>query len=164
MPGTSADDLFEFDVVAGTFSPAASPDPDGISEVKFQLDAGGGSDTIELYGLSELSYDFVFSSGGLDLNGDGDVDVTITNAEHLMFRLGTGDDTVDASAGVPSGMTDAHIEDGPGNRKWATSHLMGDGYWLWLINLSSGPISIGVCADPRQHPFESMGDLDSALA
>src|SRR5205809_947931 len=90
LPGTSADDLFEFDVVAGTFSPAASPDPDGISEVKFQLDAGGWSDTIELYGLSELSYDFVFSSGGLDLNGDGDADVTITNAEHLMVRLGTG--------------------------------------------------------------------------
>jgi len=115
-PGTIADETFRFDVVNGTFSPAALQDPDGISEVKFELDAGGGSDTIELYGLTSLlGYDFVFSNGGLDLNGDGDVDVTIVNAEHLKFRLGTGDDTIDASAGVPPGIIDATIEDGPGS-------------------------------------------------
>jgi Ca2+-binding RTX toxin-like protein len=114
-PGTALDDTFTFNVVAGTFTPGATPDPDGSPEVKFQLDAGGGSDSIALYGLSTLTYDFVSTDQGLDLNGDGDVDLTFVNVEHLSFRLGTGDDTVDLGAGTPSGMVDAVIEDGPGS-------------------------------------------------
>lgn len=52
----------------------------------------------------------------------------------------------------------------PGLRQYSTCHLMGTGYWVWLINLASGPISIGICADPRFHPMDSMNDLDKALA
>ena len=48
----------------------------------------------------------------------------------------------------------------PGIRQYSTNHLMGAGYWVWLIPLSSGPISIGVCADPRLHPFEEISELD----
>jgi len=48
----------------------------------------------------------------------------------------------------------------PGIRKFSTNHLLGEGYWVWLIPLSSGPISIGVCADPRIHPFEEISELD----
>lgn len=48
----------------------------------------------------------------------------------------------------------------PGMRRFSTNHLMGEGYWVWLIPLSSGPISIGVCADPRIHPFEELSELD----
>ena len=48
----------------------------------------------------------------------------------------------------------------PGIRKFSTNHLMGEGYWVWLIPLSSGPISIGVCADPRVHPFEEINELE----
>src|SRR5207237_864777 len=43
-------------------------------------------------------------------------------------------------------------------------HLCGKGYWVWLIPLSSGPISIGIVADPRFHPWEEMNTLDGALA
>ena len=38
-----------------------------------------------------------------------------------------------------------------------------EGYWVWLIPLSSGPISIGIVADPRFHPWEEMNTLDGAL-
>ena len=48
----------------------------------------------------------------------------------------------------------------PGIRQYSTNHLLGKGYWVWLIPLSSGPISIGVCADPRVHPFEEISKLD----
>ncbi len=48
----------------------------------------------------------------------------------------------------------------PGLRQFSTNHLMGEGYWVWLIPLSSGPISIGVCADPRHHPFDEISELD----
>jgi flavin-dependent dehydrogenase len=51
----------------------------------------------------------------------------------------------------------------PGVRKDATSHLIGEGYWVWLIRLAPGPISIGVVADPRFHPFEEINELDQML-
>src|SRR5207248_6230150 len=51
----------------------------------------------------------------------------------------------------------------PGLRMYSTNHLLGEGYWIWLIPLGSGPISIGVCADPRFHPWESMDTLEAAL-
>jgi flavin-dependent dehydrogenase len=52
----------------------------------------------------------------------------------------------------------------PGLRALSTNHLMGEGYWIWMIPLSSGPISIGVCADPRIHPFEEISELDRLVA
>jgi flavin-dependent dehydrogenase len=51
----------------------------------------------------------------------------------------------------------------PGIRKFSTNHLMGQGYWMWLIPLSTGPISIGVCADPRVHPFEEINQFDRMM-
>jgi flavin-dependent dehydrogenase len=50
-----------------------------------------------------------------------------------------------------------------GIRKMSTNHLCGPGYWVWLIPLASGPISIGIVADPRMHPFERFNTLDRAL-
>jgi flavin-dependent dehydrogenase len=47
-----------------------------------------------------------------------------------------------------------------GIRQFSTNHLLGEGYWVWLIPLGSGPISIGICADPRYHAFEEMNELD----
>ena len=48
-----------------------------------------------------------------------------------------------------------------GLRIHSTSHLIQPGYWLWLIQLESGPISIGVCADPRFHPWEEISSFDA---
>lgn len=51
----------------------------------------------------------------------------------------------------------------PGLRGFSTNHLMGEGYWVWLIPLASGPISIGIVADPRFHPWERINTLDGAI-
>ena len=51
-----------------------------------------------------------------------------------------------------------------GLRQWSTNHLCGKGYWVWMIPLSSGAISVGIVADPRFHPYEGMKTLDDALA
>jgi len=41
-------------------------------------------------------------------------------------------------------------------RRWfSTNHLMGHGYWVWMIPLSSGNTSIGIVADERIHPFRT---------
>ena len=50
-----------------------------------------------------------------------------------------------------------------GLRRLSTSHLIAEGYWLWLIQLASGPISIGVCADPRVHPWEEIESFDAFM-
>jgi flavin-dependent dehydrogenase len=50
-----------------------------------------------------------------------------------------------------------------GLRGLSTNHLMGQGYWVWLIPLSSGAISIGIVAEERFHPMEEMDTFDKAL-
>jgi flavin-dependent dehydrogenase len=50
-----------------------------------------------------------------------------------------------------------------GFRKLATVHLLDQGYWVWLIPLASGPHSIGVCADPRFHPFDRINEFDKLM-
>jgi len=43
----------------------------------------------------------------------------------------------------------------PNGKRWmSTNHLVGEGYWIWLIPLPSGPHSVGIVADPRFVPFE----------
>ncbi len=49
-------------------------------------------------------------------------------------------------------------------RRWlSTNHLLGRGYWVWIIPLSSGATSIGIVADPRLHPLSDFNRFDSAL-
>jgi flavin-dependent dehydrogenase len=50
-----------------------------------------------------------------------------------------------------------------GLRHHSTTHLVDEGYWVWLIQLATGPISIGVVADPRFHPFEEYNEFDRML-
>ena len=47
--------------------------------------------------------------------------------------------------------------------QFSTNHLCGKGYWMWMIPLSSGAISIGIVADPRFHPMDQMDTLDKAI-
>ena len=48
--------------------------------------------------------------------------------------------------------------------RWlSTNHLVGEGYWVWLIPLSSGSHSVGIVADPRWHPLEQMNSFERAM-
>lgn len=51
----------------------------------------------------------------------------------------------------------------PRERWRSTNHLVGDGYWVWLIPLSSGSHSVGIVCDPAKHPLERMKSFDLAL-
>ncbi|OBK76823.1 NAD(P)/FAD-dependent oxidoreductase [Mycobacterium sp. 1274761.0] len=51
-----------------------------------------------------------------------------------------------------------------GDRALSTNHLMGDGYWVWLIRLASGATSVGIVADPAYHPFETFNTLSRATS
>lgn len=48
-------------------------------------------------------------------------------------------------------------------RRLSTNHLMGPGYWVWLIPLASGSISIGIVADAQTHSFDGFNRFDRAM-
>jgi flavin-dependent dehydrogenase len=51
-----------------------------------------------------------------------------------------------------------------GDRAMSTNHLMGPGYWVWLIRLASGATSVGIVADPEFHRFDDFNTLAKATA
>jgi flavin-dependent dehydrogenase len=50
-----------------------------------------------------------------------------------------------------------------GDRWLSTNHLMGRGYWVWLIPLGSGSTSVGIVADDECHPGARISRFDGAL-
>ncbi|MEO7019920.1 MAG: tryptophan 7-halogenase [Ktedonobacteraceae bacterium] len=50
-----------------------------------------------------------------------------------------------------------------GERSLSTNHLMGPGYWVWLIRLASGSTSIGIVTDANMHPFEGINRFERAM-
>lgn len=52
----------------------------------------------------------------------------------------------------------------PSRNRWlSTNHLMGRGYWVWLIPLGSGSTSVGIVVDDRLHPYDRISKFDRAL-
>ncbi|QDH69077.1 NAD(P)/FAD-dependent oxidoreductase [Marilutibacter alkalisoli] len=51
----------------------------------------------------------------------------------------------------------------PPERWRSTNHMVGPGYWVWLIPLSSGAHSVGIVADAKMHPLETMNSFERAL-
>ena len=51
-----------------------------------------------------------------------------------------------------------------GGRRLSTNHLMGKGYWVWLIPLGSGCTSWGIVVDTRHHAFREINSLERSLA
>jgi flavin-dependent dehydrogenase len=51
----------------------------------------------------------------------------------------------------------------PPYRWLSTNHLCGEGYWAWLIPLSSGSHSIGIVCDAKLHPLKTMNSFERAM-
>jgi flavin-dependent dehydrogenase len=49
-----------------------------------------------------------------------------------------------------------------GQRWLSTNHLMGPGYWFWLIPLASDSTSLGIVADAAMHPYNTVNRLEKA--
>ena len=52
----------------------------------------------------------------------------------------------------------------PRERWRSTNHLCGPGYWAWLIPLASGSHSVGLVADARLHPLETINSHEKLMA
>ena len=48
-------------------------------------------------------------------------------------------------------------------RYFSTTHLMGNGYWVWLIPLSSNYTSIGIVASEALHPFSTFNTYERSM-
>jgi flavin-dependent dehydrogenase len=55
-----------------------------------------------------------------------------------------------------------HSRDTSGKRWLSTIHLMGRGYWVWLIPLSGGQTSVGIVADQEHHDLKDFGRPEAA--
>ncbi len=51
----------------------------------------------------------------------------------------------------------------PPERWRSTNHLVGPGYWVWLIPLSSGSHSVGIVCDASSHPLETMNSFERSM-
>lgn len=79
-------------------------------------------------------------------------------AHAVWFRIGTRitiDDWVDDPAW--------RARCTPQARWLSTNHLVGPGYWVWLIPLASGSHSVGIVADPALQPLERMNTFERAM-
>jgi flavin-dependent dehydrogenase len=65
---------------------------------------------------------------------------------------------------VPADNVAWHEQVPGGIRHRSTNHLVGHGYWVWLIPLSSDNTSIGIVVDERIHPIANMNTYEKALA
>ncbi|WP_369199315.1 NAD(P)/FAD-dependent oxidoreductase [Streptomyces sp. PU-14G] len=86
----------------------------------------------------------------------------------VWFRIGKRIDLEDFSGADPA-CTDPAVRKSwsdrvEGNRWQSTNHLMGPGYWTWLIPLASGSTSVGIVADEDLVPFRTLNRFERALA
>jgi hypothetical protein len=79
------------------------------------------------------------------------------HANAVWFRLGTRIDIDDWSHDA-----DWHARCERRERWLSTNHLVGRGYWVWLIPLSSGSHSVGIVADEALHPLRTMNSFERA--
>jgi flavin-dependent dehydrogenase len=82
-------------------------------------------------------------------------------ANSAWFRLAGGLDIEDWADPGDDDFFDRMSE--RGLRQFSTNHLCGKGYWVWMIPIASGPISIGIVADPNFHSWDRMDTLEKTL-
>ncbi len=81
------------------------------------------------------------------------------DANAVWFRIGTKIDIDEWSSDQ-----DWLKRNDPPHRWLSTNHFFGEGYWAWLIPLSSGSHSVGIVCDAKLHPLETMNTFEKALA
>ena len=70
---------------------------------------------------------------------------------------------IDVNDLVPRTEEDWHQRVPNKNRYYSTTHLMGNGYWVWLIPLGSDSTSVGIVALEDIHPFDGFNTYERSL-
>src|SRR5918992_888492 len=101
VTGSGRDDVLVVDIRSGPFAPGATPDPDGSSEIEFNVDLGGGPDLLRIFGTRGPDR-IVVGSSGVNLDGDAAANITTTRMAVLVFGLGR-DDVLNGRGGAGTG-------------------------------------------------------------
>jgi flavin-dependent dehydrogenase len=136
---------------------------DGAVVRKFELDAAGHTVEFERGGgrTQVRSRWVVDASGraGLIKRKLGLAQGNAHQANAIWFRIGERIDVDDWSADR------RWLERCDPPKRWlSTNHFCGEGYWAWLIPLSSGSHSVGIVCDAALHPMETMNTFEKAMA
>jgi flavin-dependent dehydrogenase len=110
---------------------------------------------------SGLSADWLVDASGRAGLLRQQLDLKVDNGHHVnaaWFRLSTRVQIDDWSADA-----DWHARCFARERWLSTNHLVGPGYWVWLIPLSSGSHSIGIVADEALHPLRTYNSFERSL-
>jgi flavin-dependent dehydrogenase len=70
----------------------------------------------------------------------------------------------DINSMVPKTEVEWHQRPCTEQRRLSTNHFMGDGYWVWVIPLSTGYTSIGLVIHEDVHDRKHIAGLDATLA
>jgi 2-polyprenyl-6-methoxyphenol hydroxylase-like FAD-dependent oxidoreductase len=112
--------------------------------------------------ITETTARWVVDASGRNRVLPRQLDLKRTNEHHcnaVWFRVAT---EIDIGRWSDDSTWQARLIEG--DRAMSTNHLMGDGYWVWLIRLASGATSVGIVADPAFQPFDEFNTLAKAKA
>jgi flavin-dependent dehydrogenase len=70
---------------------------------------------------------------------------------------------LDVSDFVPEDNIQWHLRVPHKIRYYSTTHLMGNGYWIWLIPLINGNTSVGIVVDENLHDYTKFNTIEKAL-
>ena len=135
----------------------------GVSVKDIALGEGEALHQVELSDGTTLRAPFVIDASGrrqllarkLGLRRDNG------HAAHAAwFRV---EGRLDPGMLVPKEDAAWHRRDADDIRWLSTNHLMGPGYWFWLIPLASGYTSVGIVVHGELHPFDTINTLERAL-
>jgi flavin-dependent dehydrogenase len=82
------------------------------------------------------------------------------NGSSVWFRY---EGRIDIEDLVPDSAAQWHDRVPGKNRYYSTNHLIGKGYWVWLIPLASGNTSVGIVTDDEMHPFSTYKSYELAM-
>jgi flavin-dependent dehydrogenase len=112
--------------------------------------------------ITETTSQWVVDASGRNRTLPRQLDLKRTTEHHcnaVWFRVAT---EIDIGRWSDDSAWQARLNEG--DRAMSTNHLMGEGYWVWLIRLASGATSVGIVADPAFHPFDEFNTLAKAKA
>jgi flavin-dependent dehydrogenase len=137
---------------------------DGAVVRQFDLDAASSAHRVEYERegrRTQASARWIVDAAGRAGLLKRKLDLAQDNAHHanaVWFRIGEKIDIGDWSSDR------AWLDRCDPPYRWlSTNHLCGEGYWAWLIPLSSGSHSVGIVCDAALHPLETMNTFDKAL-